>query len=33
MVDMVVARGEQRDVLARLCSLLMNQRAPAAAPA
>jgi acetyl-CoA carboxylase carboxyl transferase subunit beta len=33
MVDMVVPRSEQRETLARLCSLLMNQRAPAAAPA
>jgi acetyl-CoA carboxylase carboxyl transferase subunit beta len=33
MVDMVLPRSEQRETLARLCSLLMNQRAPAAAPA
>ena len=29
MVDMVVARSEQRDTLARLCSLLMNQKTAA----
>jgi acetyl-CoA carboxylase carboxyl transferase subunit beta len=33
MVDMVVPRSEQRETLARLCSLLMNQRAPAGAAA
>jgi 2',3'-cyclic-nucleotide 2'-phosphodiesterase (5'-nucleotidase family) len=29
MVDMVIARSEQRDTLARLCSLLMNQKTAA----
>ena len=33
MVDMVVPRSEQRDTLARLCSLLMNQRASVEAAA